>query len=74
MSEKEEKMSFRGKVVDTLPDAKFKVLIENGAILSCHISGKMRKFNIRILLGDEVDIDVSIYDLTKGIITYRYKK
>lgn len=74
MSEKEEKLSFRGKVVDTLPDAKFKVRIENGHEILCHISGKMRKHNIRILLGDEVDIDISPYDLTRGILQYRYKK
>jgi len=74
MVEKEDKLTMRGKVIETLPDAKFKVQVDNGNTLLCHISGKIRKFNIRILLGDTVDIDVSVYDLTKGIITYRHKK
>ena len=73
VTEKEDKLSMQGKVIETLPDARFKVQVENGNILLCHISGKIRKNNIRILLGDRVDLEVSIYDLTKGIIIYRYK-
>ena len=74
MTEKEDKLTMRGKVIETLRDAKFKVEVDNGNVLLCHISGKMRKFNIRILLGDEVDLEVSVYDLTRAVIVYRYKK
>ena len=74
MTEKEDKQTMRGKVIETLRDAKFKVEVDNGNVLLCHISGKMRKFNIRILLGDEVDLEVSVYDLTRAVIVYRYKK
>ena len=63
----------KGRVVKVLPGTKFKVKLENEAIIDATLSGKMRKFNIRIVLGDDVDIEVSPYDLTKGRITYRQK-
>ena len=62
-----------GLVVDVLPNTNFKVEIENGATLICHLSGKMRKNNIRVLMGDKVDVEISTYDLSKGRISFRYK-
>lgn len=65
----------RGKVVSVLPNAMFRVqLLENDHVIMGHISGKIRKSNINILLGDEVDVEITPYDLTKGRIVYRYKK
>ena len=63
-----------GKVVDTLPNAMFKVELENGATILAHVSGKIRMHYIRILPGDRVTVELSPYDLTKGIITYRFIK
>ncbi len=60
-----------GEVLDALPNAMFRVKLDNGHTLICHISGKMRKFYIRILPGDRVTVEISPYDLTKGRITYR---
>jgi len=60
-------------VVDSLPNARFKVRMENGHEVLAHISGKMRKHFIRILNGDKVTVELSPYDLTRGRITYRYK-
>lgn len=62
-----------GTVVNCLPGAKFKVKLENGAIVVCTLSGKMRMNNISILKEDNVTIRISVYDLTKGVITYRNK-
>ena len=62
-----------GVVVDSLPNARFKVRMENGHEVLAHISGKMRKHFIRILNGDKVTVELSPYDLTRGRITYRYK-
>ena len=62
-----------GVVVDSLPNARFKVRMENGHEVLAHISGKMRKHFIRILNGDKVTVEPSPYDLTRGRITYRYK-
>ncbi len=70
---KQESIQVEGKVVETLPNAKFKVELENGHIIDAHISGKMRMFYIRILPGDKVLLELSPYDLTRGRITYRYK-
>lgn len=75
---KDDILRVEGRVVDVLPNAKFKVeLIQSalptGSILMCHLSGKMRKNNIRVLMGDRVDVEVSTYDLTKGRIAYRHK-
>jgi len=70
---KEETIKIKGKVIDVLPNALFKVQVDNGHVLLGHISGKVRKNNIKILVNDEVDVEVSAYDLTKCRITYRYK-
>lgn len=61
-------------VIESLPNAQFKVQLENGHIIHAHISGKMRMHYIRILPGDIVTLEISPYDLTKGRITYRFKK
>ena len=70
---KEEILTFEGTVTEILPNALFKVLLENGHEILAHISGRMRKNNINILLGDKIELQVSPYDLSKGRITYRYK-
>ena len=68
---KEEGITLEGEVVEALPNARFKVKIGEGHTVLAHVSGKMRKFYIRILPGDEVTVEVSPYDLTRGRITYR---
>lgn len=68
---KEEQIEMRGTVVDTLPNTMFKVELENGHVVTAHISGKMRKYYIRILRGDRVKVELTPYDLTKGRITFR---
>jgi len=70
---KEDTIKIKGRVVDVLPNALFKIKMENGHIMLGHISGKVRKNNIKILVNDEVEVEVSAYDLTKCRITYRYK-
>lgn len=62
-----------GTVIESLPNAMFKVQLENDFEVLAHVSGKMRKFFIRILPGDKVRMELSPYDLTRGRITYRYK-
>ena len=62
-----------GLVVENLPNAMFKVELENGHIILAHVSGKIRMNYIRILPGDKVTVEMSLYDLTKGRITYRFK-
>ena len=62
-----------GKVIERLPDAKFRVKLSNGHSIIAHISGKMRMHFIKILPGDSVQVEISKYDLTKGRITYRSK-
>jgi len=69
---KEDKLQFEGEVIDALPNAMFRVRLENNHEMIAHISGKMRKFYIRILPGDRVTVELSPYDLTKGRITYRH--
>jgi translation initiation factor IF-1 len=69
----EENVVFEGKIVDTLPNAMFRVELENGHTVLTDLSGKMRKYYIRVLLGDKVKVEMSPYDLTRGRITYRYK-
>lgn len=69
---KEEKIEVDGEVVDALPNAMFRVRLENNHEIVAHISGKMRMNYIRILPGDRVTVDISPYDLTKGRITYRH--
>ena len=68
---KEEQIQMTGTVVDTLPNTMFRVELENGHIITAHISGKMRKNYIKILTGDSVKVEVTPYDLTKGRITFR---
>ena len=70
---REDAVVIEGIVVDSLPNARFKVKMENGHEILAHISGKMRKHFIRILNGDKVTVELSPYDLTRGRITYRYK-
>jgi translation initiation factor IF-1 len=69
---KEEKITLEGEVTEALPDARFKVKLENDQTILAYVSGKMRKFFIRILPGDKVTVELSPYDLTKGRITYRH--
>ncbi len=70
---KENYMEVKGKIIKVLPNAKFKVKLENGAIVLAHISGKIRMNYIRILPGDEVNVEISPYDLEHGRIIFRYK-
>jgi len=71
---KDDVIEVEGKVVDTSPNAMFKVELENGATILAHVSGKIRMHYIRILPGDRVTVELSPYDLTKGRITYRFIK
>lgn len=68
---KEEHIEMEGVVVEALPNTMFRVKLENGHVITAHISGKMRKNYIRILTGDAVTVEMTPYDLTKGRITYR---
>ena len=70
---KEPVIEIDGEIKETLPNAMFKVKLENGHQVLAHISGKMRMHYIKILPGDKVKLELSPYDLTKGRITYRYK-
>jgi len=70
---KEEAIEVEGRVVEPLPNAMFRVELENGHRVLAHISGKMRMHFIKILPGDRVTVELSPYDLTKGRITYRFK-
>ncbi len=73
MSEKEEVIQVKAKVTECLPNASFRIELENGHKVLAYISGKMRKYFIRILPGDEVLVELSPYDLSRGRIIYRYK-
>jgi translation initiation factor IF-1 len=70
---KEEGIQVEGTVVEPLPNAMFRVELENGHRVLAHVSGKMRMNFIRILPGDRVKVELSAYDLTRGRITYRFK-
>jgi translation initiation factor IF-1 len=70
---KDDVIEFEGKVIEALPNATFKVELPNGHVVTAHISGKLRLNYIRILPGDHVTVEVSVYDLTKGRITWRSK-
>jgi translation initiation factor IF-1 len=70
---KEDHIELQGTVIETLPNAMFRVQLENGQIILAYVSGKMRMHFIKILPGDKVTVEVSPYDLTKGRITYRFK-
>ncbi|CAN5488886.1 translation initiation factor IF-1 [soil metagenome] len=69
----EEAIVVEGKIVDTLPNAMFRVQLDNGHTVLAYLSGKMRKYYIRVLLGDKVRVEMSPYDLTRGRIIYRHK-
>ncbi len=69
---KEDKITLEAEVTEALPDARFRVKLENGQEILAYVSGKMRKFFIRILPGDKVTVELSPYDMTKGRITYRH--
>ncbi len=73
MTKREDAIELEGTVVEPLPNAMFRVELENGHKVLAHISGKMRMHYIRILPGDKVVVELSPYDLTRGRITYRYK-
>jgi translation initiation factor IF-1 len=68
---KEDSIEMEGTVVDTLPNTTFRVELENGHVVTAHISGRMRKHYIRILTGDKVKVELTPYDLSKGRIVYR---
>lgn len=70
---KEENIEVQGTIIETLPNAMFRVELENGQIILAYVSGKMRMHFIKILPGDKVMVELSPYDLTKGRITYRFK-
>ena len=70
---KEDVIEVQGSVLETLPNAMFRVRLESGHKILAHISGKMRMHFIRILPGDKVTVELSPYDLTRGRITYRFK-
>lgn len=73
MGKRDDVIETEGKVLEALPNAMFKVELENGHVILAHLSGKMRMHFIRILPGDRVTVEISPYDLTKGRITYRHK-
>ena len=68
---KEDQIEMEGEVIDTLPNTTFRVELENGHVVTAHISGKMRKHYIRSLTGDKVTVQLTPYDLSKGRIVYR---
>ncbi len=68
---KDDSIEMEGTIVDTLPNTMFRVELENGHIVTAHISGRMRKHYIRILTGDKVKVELTPYDLSKGRIIYR---
>ena len=74
MASKDDKIEVEGKVVELLPNTQFKVELDNGHQVLAYLSGRMRKYYIRILLGDRVRVEMSTYDLERGRITYRYRK
>ncbi|MGQ9491250.1 MAG: translation initiation factor IF-1 [Anaerolineae bacterium] len=73
MAKQEEKLILDGKVVEALPNTTFRVQLENGPEVLAYLSGKMRKYYIRVLLGDRVRVELSPYDLTKGRIVFRHR-
>ncbi len=74
MGKKEEKIVMEGTIVEALPGTQFRVKLENDHEVLAYLSGKMRRYYIRILLGDRVRVELSPYDLTRGRITYRFRK
>jgi translation initiation factor IF-1 len=73
MTKQEEKLTMDGKVVEALPNTTFRVKLENDYVVLAYLAGKMRKYYIRVLLGDRVRVELSPYDLTKGRIVYRHR-
>jgi translation initiation factor IF-1 len=73
MSAKEEKVELEGEVVESLRNGMFRIALDNGHVTTGYMSGKMRRYRIRISLGDRVKIELSGYDLDRGRITYRYR-
>lgn len=71
---KEEVITTTGKIIEILPNALFRVEIENNAVILGHLAGKLRVNNINIMLGDTVDVEISLYDLAKCRIIYRHKR
>ncbi len=69
-----DRIELEGTIVDCLPGTQFKVRLDNGHEVLAYLSGKMRRYYIRVLLGDRVSVELSPYDLTRGRITYRFKK
>lgn len=74
MAQKEEKIKVEGTIVEVLPGTQFTVELDDGHKVLAYPSGKMRKYYIRLLLGDRVQMEISPYDLTRGRIIYRYRK
>ena len=72
--EKQDKIKINGEVVEALPNGFFKVILENGIEVIAYISGKIRKNKVRVIVGDNVEIELSPYDLSKGRIVYRHLK
>ena len=72
MTKTEEKITVEGTVVEAMPSTTFRVQLENGHTVLAYLSGRLRKYYIRILLGDRVKVELSPYDLTRGRIVYRY--
>ena len=73
MSKQEEKLTLEGKIIESLPNTTFRVELENGYKVLAYLSGKMRKYYIRVLLGDRVRVELSPSDLTRGRIVYRHR-
>lgn len=74
MAKQEDKIEVEGRVIEALPNTQFTVELDNGHQVLAYLSGKMRKYYIRILLGDRVRLELTPYDPTRGRIVYRYKK
>ncbi len=70
---KEDVITLQGEVIEVLPKTLFRVKLDNGHVILAHLAGKLRMYNIRLLQGDRVQVELSPYDLTKGRITYRIK-
>ena len=74
MTKQEDKIEVEGNVIELLPNTQFKVELDNGHQVLAYLSGRMRKYYIRILLGDRVRVELTPYDLERGRITYRYRR
>ena len=74
MAKEEDKIQVEGTIIEALPGTQFRVRLDNGANVLAYLSGRMRKYYIRILLGDHVRVEMSPYDMTRGRIVYRSKK